>query len=456
MKKNILLSVCILFLASSFIFAQESNEVKEYKLSNGVPLYYVKNTTNQIDSVLINVQDGINYITPEYSGLQSATLSMMLQGSKKYDFDYLQNFNYETSTSFNEYADNLNSGLSVTSTEPNLEASLSILTDCFLNPVFSEKEYQKLIVNYKNAIQSLLNDPLNLTAYYAKKLLAKGTAMESATSVTPDSLKNITLSEIKKYHENFIDSRKLSVIAVTGMEAEELIKILNQTIGSIQAKKTVIVNKKLEKYNFDEKPLVLTHEYAAGSGYILRFFPDISIQDPDYYTTEVVGLIYSNILYNVVRAKWGICYSVSKSDMGGFVNAGYEMIYQCSDLTKIKEALNEARKIMNEGNYVSSTDSNGNLVLKPYSVCLENFKNSLITSTFSSQKTTYGLASRILVSLELYGDTTTINKNVDKILQIQAADVDRVFKETVMSTDELWVGTVGPDDEELLEEVLNK
>jgi zinc protease len=456
MKINKIITICVIFLMNSFIFAQENDEIKQYKLNNGIPVYYVHNENNEIDSVIINVQDGINYITPEYSGLQTATLALMQQGSKKYNFDYIQNYKYETLSSFSSYSDLKCSGLNVNSTSENMEESLDILIDCFMNPNMADTDFQKMLVEYNMGIQQLLNDPLQLSVYYTKKLLFKDNAMESSTSVTPDSIKNITLNEIKKYYNNFQDSRKLSVIAVVGMSPEDLLKILNQNLGKIKAQNTKIVNKEFTPIKFTEKPLVLTHEYAKNTGYIFRFFPDISPSDSDYFTTKVVELIYSDILYNVIRTKWGICYSVMKSDMSSFSNVGYELIYQCSDVTKIKEALTEAQNIMNNGKYIYSTDKDGIQHEKLYSESLEKFKNKLITSTFASQETTSGISFRILSSLELYGDTTTVNKNIDKIIQITPSDVDRVFKKTVMSSDNFWVGTVGPDDEEKLVNVFNK
>ena len=96
-KRNILaLAVCTFFVGGIFAQVKYPNVI-EKTLENGIPVYYIENTTNKVDSILVGVKGGPKYYSPEYSGIEHATFLMMGKGSVEYSYDDLQNLKYQTS-----------------------------------------------------------------------------------------------------------------------------------------------------------------------------------------------------------------------------------------------------------------------------------------------------------------------------------------------------------------------
>ena len=170
MKKIICFLISIFSLST--IFAA-NKEVKQLKLKNGIPVYYIQNTETEIDAISISVEGSVRYFSPDQSGLESLVFDMMTCGSKKYSYEDIQSYNHKTSTSFYSSSDAVQSSLSVVCIDKYFDSSVDMLIDGFLNPTFEQKEYDKLMNMVRQGVQERLNDPYSLGCWYSSQLLFK-------------------------------------------------------------------------------------------------------------------------------------------------------------------------------------------------------------------------------------------------------------------------------------------
>lgn len=446
----------ILFLCGGFLFAFGERHVDEFALKNGIPVYVVENKNNQIDSVCIGVKGGISYFTEEQSGIENAVFKMMLNGSASYSKVDFQNVIYSTNSRFRAASLREGSVLSLVSMEEYLEETLPMLLDGFMNPVFERKEYETLFNEYYAQIQSMLNDPSSLAFYYGKKILYSETPYSISPSVGPESIGNLSLEELVYFHKSLMNSKRIFVVAVTSMDSNKLVSVLNDYLGSIPAGEDVKDFPSDFEFDFNQKPVVFSHASAVGTGFVVRAYDVPGFKSEAFIPEIVAEHIYSQIMHNVVRAKYGACYSAEATNFSDVANVGCEYLYRVSDFTDLKKRMAEARDIIARGEYVSGTNKDGSFVYRKITDDFENFVNSVKNSMYSSLATTASTASTLCTSLLVWGDLTSLDEQRNRINSVTYKDVQKVFEQSANAEGGFWLAVTGPENEALVEELLNR
>ena len=430
----------------------EKNEECLY-LSNGIPVYYEENTTNRVDSVYICVKGGVQFFTPEYSGIENAVFKMMLKGSAGYSYDNQKSFCYETRSGFGSSNGVLSSVLFMNCIDDYLLEGLPLLLDGFVNPLFAENEFTKVRNDFENDIQKTLNDPYSIGFDFLIKKVYSEHPYGSFSYPTMESLKNITLENVKKQHKKILDSSRIFIVAVTKHKAEDLIPIFEDFLGNLENKNTEY-NTKVPAVKIESKPMALVHQAASETGFIIRAFPAPSITDNDYIPFILAGSIYDKILHEVVRGKYGDCYSAWSDDFGRLSNVGYETFYRCSDITKIKLHAQEARQIMSEGKYIVGTKEDGSFVFADISAGFESFRNAEINKLYTSEVTTSSRGRKKCNSILLWNSPDGIDEQRKQLNTVTCEEVLSAFKKYFLADEEFWIGVSGPEDEEKMQNAL--
>ena len=443
--KIVISIICCLFISTGAFAATEN--VKEYSLKNGIPVYYIENNDNSIDQVSIIVKGGRTYLKPEQSGLEQALFCMMCRGSASYNFLKRQQMCYERSASIDYYEINKASVLSLQCVNYYVQELLPLLTDGFMKPVYPKQVYDAMISELNQDIQSRYNDPWSLLHQTVRDTVYKGHPYESDIDATAASLQNITVKAMKEWHKSVLDSRRICVIAVCSLEPEELLKQLDSTIGTIKALNTPLPEVEINPLEIAGEPVVITHPAASGSGYAGYVFQSPSIKDDDYYAAKIAASIYSTIMYNVVRSKNGACYSTGTSTGSSEASYGSEYYYMLSNLKEFAEYAKEARMLMASGKYIEKLNDDGSYELSSISSVLPGTKNSLINSIYSTTTRTGGRVAMYCSALVDYNDLNAYTSMIDKIHAVTAEDVVKAFNKYWVKKPGRWFAVVGPESE---------
>ncbi len=425
---------------------QKKEDIQFFTLDNGIPVFYLENVYNKIDAVSISLKGGVYNLTEEQSGLEYLTFNMMTAGSEKYSYDDLLSYSYYTGSSLACSCDLMESMLYVQTISDYLDDSLDILTDAYLHPVFSETEYDKMMTNVYNGLEQQANDPNSLAGNNMQKAVTAGHPYAVSASPTEDSVENLTLDAIKAYYPNVLDSRRIAVFAVTRKDAAELVAKLNESIGKIPAgTNEIVTDYSVPEYTIGGEPIVETRPAAAGTSFMYRAVNFPPYGAPDFFDCVVANSLYSTTMFNILRNKYGACYTPQAAMSGNLVSFGFEMIYRCSAFENILTYLDECRELMAAGQYISSTNEDGSYVLVPFEDVLEGTKNAIINSTYSSQKTTVGLLSRMISGYTMFNDVYALENQADAIREVTADGVVAAFRKYYLSDKEQWSVVCGED-----------
>lgn len=444
-----LLFITILVAETFFVFA----ESETLYLSNGIPVYYEENTTNRVDSIYLCVKGGVQTYPPEYSGIENALFKMMLKGSESYSLENQKSFCYETSSSFGSSNGVMSSVLFMNCIDDYVMEGLPYLLDGFVNPLFADSEYAKVKNDFENDIQRTLNDPYSIGFDFLVKKVYSGHLYGTFAYPTLESMKNLTLQNVEIHHEQILDASRIFVVAVTKTSSQELISVLEQYLGSIKNKGSEFTYN-VSDVQIKSKPMVLVHQSASGTAFVIRAFSAPSRTADDYIPFILAETIYDKIMHEVVRGKYGDCYSAWCDDFGRLANVGYETFYRCSNVNELKVHAAEAREIMASGKYIIGTTADGSFIFADIAEGFESFRNTEINKLYNSEVTTASRGAKKCNSIILWNSLDGIDVQREKLNTVTCEEVLDVFKKYFLTEEDFWIGVAGPEDEDKLQEAL--
>ena len=454
MRKIFVAAVIFSVALISFAFAVESGKTEKFTLQNGIPVYIKNNEESDLCAVYAVIKGGVEYLTPETSGLEAAVLNLMSMGSKNYSYEELKSFAYETQGGFSSYSINDGSVYGMSCISKYFDKTFARFADSFFYPEFSAREYEILMQGYRQNVAETMNDPSGIMFYYMNKIIYSGHPYEASTEVTQDSIENITLDAIKNYYPSLKDSRRISFVATGNIDSKKLFNVLDETFGNLKSLSVPLKPDSIPEIKISGAPVVFVHQAASGAGHALRVFASPKVDSPDYPVACLAANIFSDVLFNVVREKYGICYTPSSSISSGDAPFGYEFLFRVSNFDQLSQAMTEARSFMEKGILISGKNKNGEYMTEPLEKRLQGYKNSYINRKYSTQATCRGVASRMAASLLQFGDIDSADTLTEIVKHCTAEQVVSSFKKYWLNESSRWFAVVGPDSEESVEKIL--
>lgn len=437
----LLLSSLVLFSCSKLdkVYSTESVnnggvEINEYRLNNDIPVYIADKVSNDVCAVYILFEGGTRLSSYEESGLENATLELMSRSSWNLSYQDLQALMYKNQSSISHYTLYCGSAYNLSCINYYLDemldvflSSLTEITDSSFDDIYRE-EQQK--------ITSMLNNPQSILFHDIHKRVYSGTSMLASSSVQPESLSNITYKNIERCHKALLNSKRIKVVAVGKINRHKFLKKLNETLGKLEGEEIPPLNKN-EKLNLTDEKIILTHKAARGSEIAVRVFEAPKVTSPDYITGRLTEDIFTTTMFNIIREKYGACYSPGTEIDSSDLPAGIDYGLRVSDMKNFSKYLAECQALMLEGRVISSVDGDQTTYDTIENV-LEGTKNSYITQKYMSQATTSGIASRLAASLLQFGDLTTADAMMQKVESVTADDIEACFKKYWIDGKSQW------------------
>lgn len=431
--------------ASENFYEKNAASFEMFTLDNGIELIYKKSEMHRVVSLSIMIDGGSALLDPSQSGLESMTMSMLTRGSNSYPYSEIQNITHETQSSIVGYSSLGYSVFSMQCIDYYFDTIFPIFADSFINPSFGQEEFTNIQNDTIQSIQQILNTPSSLVQYTAERTIYKDHPYETDVRPSLETIQTISLDNLKRHHTTLLNAKRIRIVASGSIDSNILFDKLNGIFGSIPS--IEYNNTDIDPISVSGEPVVMTHQSAAGTGFLVKAssFPQFS--DPDYIPAFLTSIIYSEILHNVVREKHGACYSIGNSQM--ITKSPYMVLYvhSASNMKEIPLFINEAQEILAQGNIIESKDTaTGEFSFLSVEQSLEGYKNSLINSIFSTMTTTGGITSQIMGSLYLTGNKDAYFKILERIEKTSAEDIKRVFEKYWIQGSGQWFIVTGPDD----------
>lgn len=437
----------LLFFLQAFAWAGPkaiSDGVTSATLSNGVALH-TKTTASNVSSLYIVLKGTGADVGDELAGLPKLTLALMQDCCKARGADELRKFSFDTHTEFNTYSTVFGSVFGFSALNKYFDEALSTLLSMLTEPTFEEKEYKALMEGARQTLQRKMNDPMDqLTDAVDEDRYQDSPAARSLVP-TDQSINNLTLDKMKAYQKTLLSAARLEVVFVGSLQQAALQKKLNPTLGALPPgtpPKTLT----FPTPTTESAPKVLLNDAAKRSAYLMRVFPMAATGSEDFPAAKLTATIYEDVLFNIVRENYGVCYSPQSGVSGATVPYGYELLYRTTDFKNFSKRLAEARDILASGRVTSGRDEKGNFTFEALDGRLPGFLSAYINNLFQNSTTTDGLAVMLSGSVLQFSSVKGLDELTAKVMAVSADDVVRVFKKYWLAPTYKWYAVTAPSD----------
>ena len=417
------------------------------RLKNGIPVY-LHHDNSSLAAVSLYVRGGNCMLPVSQSGLGDALFSMMLQGSQDYSYETIQKLTHKMNARFSSAFGSMNGRVSLFCIDYYLDDLLPVLLDGFMHPVYNKQQYELLMKEYEQGIQTRKSDP---GAILSKKILDNvyaGHPFNTSVQPTEDTLSYITPEHMEELRTTLLDSSRLFVVAGGSFNEKKLLALLERTIGLIAPAEKEFVMPDIPAVTVkDEQPVLCSHENSAGTGSYILVFSAPEYNSDDYTAALLAAEIYGDQLYNVVRQKYGACYTPGCNVVASLAPFGTTWMSRVSDFSGIAAYEAESRELMAAGKIVLRNDDDGGYVFGSVEDVLDGCKNSYITSSYFDKMTLSASVANIAANILLYDDPDMPDILLEKIKHVTGDDVRRVFNEYWVRRPSRWYVMTGPDDQ---------
>ena len=286
-------------------------EIKDIRSPGGIEAWLVQDDTLPLISMSFAFTGGATQDPAGKPGVANFVSGMLDEGAGDLDSKAFQSRIDEFSIrmGFDADLDSFSGHLKTLS--ENRDEAFRLLGMALTSPHFDADAVERIRAQIATNIRSREKDPESVAGDAWMKAAFPNHPYGNATDGTTDSIAAITIDDLKAFHDNTFARSNLKIGVVGNIDPDTLGRMLDQTFGKLPAdpKLTPVPDVKVAPGTRVEISMDIPQT-------IIRFGGDgLLRQDPDFFAAYVANHIlgsgdFSSRLYNEVREKRGLAYSV--------------------------------------------------------------------------------------------------------------------------------------------------
>jgi len=245
-------------------------------------------------------------------GINNLASSMMAYGNEAKNYEQFLDYCYVNGIKFS-----INSSLDVTSfnlkcfSESVIDA-LYLLRDVFLTPTFPKDHFENLKQSYLSYFKRIEDYPTAFSRLIYREMLFGENSPIVDKRGTYESIKNMSLFDIKSWYKKKISSGKLVLTIVGNINFEEILSTCKELFGDIltnkESRKYVLNKDSKKKRKIITKIKNSTQDIVRIGGFTDNF-ENTRENTAFLVLSEVIGGNISSRMFNLLREKLGIVYA---------------------------------------------------------------------------------------------------------------------------------------------------
>jgi predicted Zn-dependent peptidase len=384
--------------------------VKIHTLKNGLRIIVDEMKDVQSCTVAIGCGTGSFNETKEENGISHFLEHMAFKGTKKRTaFDIAHEVD-AFGGYMNAFTSNERTVYYIKCLANHLPKSMDILADILLNSTFKKAELERERGVILQELAATLDTPDDVVFDYYKEATYGDTPYGRTILGPAENIKSLQKENFTNYMKNQYVPSNMVVSVAGNVKSKDVIKMAEEYFGKISDSKMAQDTKK-PKYIGGE--VIKKNKSLTQTQFVLGF-ESISIHDKNYYVSAVsaavLGLGMSSRLFQNIREKLGLCYTISCFSEN-YKHAGLFSIYcgtSPKDISKLEKAIEQELEKATQD--ISKAE---------LSKILEQYKSTLLFGNEStSSRAQKGISN--LLTFDRYLDAEEIIANVEKI---QTTDV---------------------------------
>lgn len=409
-----------------------NHPIKVGLLPSGIRYLLVKTDSDNKVSVQIRVNVGSRDEEPRIKGISHLLEHMFFQGSESYPTSKkLEREIYRCGGNFNAYTDYDETVFHTEGFSKCVDTIAKIMADSFYRSRFLAKNFaneQKIVINELNDVYS---KPQDMVVLELLRTAFEGTRLEEDVGGTPETVKSITVDDIKNFVNTYYQRNVIVTIAgdVSLKHCEALVKRLFSKTAHYPVKRNTAICDDSERILYKDFPFRQT-------GMKIHHIPDkseqcfVAIGFPSYAyadTTKTYQMLlvreiltgYMNSrLYTLLRQREGLVYHVDSGN-SFYEDFGYYTI-RCTTSNNRRTLRKCVTLILQEVCLLSQK-----LTKNQFSDSKEHLLKSLVLEADNC----HSVGLEYSQDLYHYGKVLPIKEKLAIVRKISLADIRGVAKE---------------------------
>jgi zinc protease len=375
---------------------------------SGIPVILKPVTANDVVVVRLYIRGGSSNLTPANAGIESFMLEAATHGTASYTKDAFNEKLTETGTSISSDAGFDYSLMALQAVRQHWNEAWDLFTEAALKPAFPANEVELVRAQLVDNLKRIPDDPDTYLSYLADSSLYAGHTYAVLPGGTPASIAAISRDALASWHKQRLTKENLLLVVVGSVSRADLTRKIESTFGKLPATGgSALHASRLAAVT----PDVMVVKRELPTNYITGYFAAPPPSDPDYAALRVATDILSERLFEEVRTKRNLTYSVGAGLSNRAANRGSLYVTAVEPDTTLKVIFTEVRRLQREP--------------LPQSTLSENV-NTFLTEFWMDQQSNMGQARQLGFFELLGGGYQNLDRFVDAVRRVTPADVERV------------------------------
>ena len=210
-------------------------EVQRAELSNGLNVVFAERHDVPMINLSLLLDSGHSSDPQDKPGLASFTMSMLTEGTKRYDALQLSDKLDELGTDLFTSTGLDSSSITLSSLKSNFDESLDLMLEVITQPTFDEVEIERKKLRWLASIDQSLSTPNGVVSNLLPELMYGSDhpyGKPSSGDGTRQSIQWMTREDMVNYKETTVNSANSTIVVIGDSTLDELIPVLESKFGN--------------------------------------------------------------------------------------------------------------------------------------------------------------------------------------------------------------------------------
>jgi predicted Zn-dependent peptidase len=377
---------------------------------NGMKLLVKRRPGSQTVAAGLFIRGGSLNINAENAGIETLMLDVASESSQNFPRERLRTELASMGSSITFGINSDYSVLSLASTRGNFDRSWEMFADVAIRPSFAADDFARVKSREITALQGQDDVPDSLLQEVQARAAYVGHPYLNDTHGTVESIGRLTLEDVRRYHQQIMQTSRLLLVIVGDLDPQQLEKKVTASFGKLTRgnyHQATIPQLSFTSPTVDVTPRQLPTNYVQG------IFSAPSLTSPDIYAMRIASAILRDRVFNEVRVKRNLSYAPNAFLSSQGANTGGIYVTAVDANQAVKVMLNEIGRLQRE--QISSEDIKG--VAQQY-----------LTEYYLGQETNAAQAGELAMYELIGGGWRNSLVYLDRLRAVTPDDVQRVSK----------------------------
>jgi predicted Zn-dependent peptidase len=279
--------------------------VTEFEV-NGLKVLVKRREGSQTAVVGLFLRGGATNINEKNAGIEALMLDLSSEASAHFPRERMRSESSRMGTAISYGINYDYSALTMGTTRRNFDRSWQMFTDVVLHPSFAPDDFERV----KNRLIVARNDDQDTPDSYLQELQSRsayaGHPYVNNPEGTAESIKGLTLEDVKRYHQQMMQTSRLLLVVVGDLDPQQIKENVAASLGKLPRGNYQASS--LPSLTFDGSAVDITTRDLP-TNYVMGSYVAPSMTTPDIYAMRVASSILQTRVFAEVRVRRNLSYA---------------------------------------------------------------------------------------------------------------------------------------------------